>query len=114
MAPWQWRNLPSHARARWTVALHQDLASRNEYGRLEVGPEWVKRPGASHLFGIEAVTRSSFQGMEDGWNGSGDGTNVEGTPAVVATANKKTSYTGQSGGVDQRGPRFVINYIIKT
>jgi hypothetical protein len=66
MAPWQWRNLPSHARARWTGALHGDLATKNEYGRLAMGPEWVKRQGASHLFGIEAVTRSSFLGIEDG------------------------------------------------
>ena len=29
-----------------------------------MGPEWVKRQGASHLFGIEAVTRSSFLGIE--------------------------------------------------
>jgi hypothetical protein len=65
MAPWQWRNLPSHARARWTGALHEDLASRNEYGRLAMGPEWIKRQGASHLFGIEAVTCSSFLGLEN-------------------------------------------------
>jgi hypothetical protein len=65
MAPWQWRNLPSHARARWTGALHEDLGSRNEYGRLAMGPEWVKRQGASHLFGVEAVTRSSFLGIEN-------------------------------------------------
>jgi len=64
MAPWQWRNLPSHARSRWTGALHGDLATKNEYGRLDMGPEWVKRQGASHLFGIEAVTRSSFLGIE--------------------------------------------------
>ncbi len=66
MAPWQWRNLPSHARARWTGALHADLATRDNYNRLAMGPEWVKRQGASHLFGIEAVTRSSFLGIEDG------------------------------------------------
>jgi hypothetical protein len=30
-----------------------------------MGPEWVKRQGSSHLFGIEAITRSSFLGIED-------------------------------------------------
>jgi hypothetical protein len=29
-----------------------------------MGPEWVKRQGSSHLFGIEAITRSSFLGIE--------------------------------------------------
>jgi hypothetical protein len=43
MQPWQWRQLPSHTRARWTGALHQDLAARDQYGRFDMGPEWVKR-----------------------------------------------------------------------
>ena len=64
MAPWQWRQLPSHTRGRWLGSLHEDLATRDDYNRLAMGPEWVKRQGSSHLFGIEAITRSSFLGIE--------------------------------------------------
>ena len=43
MAPWQWRSLPSHARARWLGSQHVDQFDTDEYGRLQAGPEWVHR-----------------------------------------------------------------------
>jgi hypothetical protein len=64
MAPWQWRQLPAHIRGRWLTSLHKDLAARDDFNRLAMGPEWVKRQGSSHLFGIEAITKSSFLGIE--------------------------------------------------
>jgi hypothetical protein len=60
MAPWQWRQLPSHARARWLDSKHVDLAARNEYGRLVEDPDWVRRQGAQHLYHASAITEASF------------------------------------------------------
>ena len=48
----------------WLSSLHEDLATRDYYNRLAMGSEWFKRQGPSHLFGIDAITRSSFLGIE--------------------------------------------------
>jgi hypothetical protein len=62
MAPWQWRSLPSHARARWLGSQHVEHFDTDEYGRLQAGPEWVHRKGQEHLFDIHAITEASFLG----------------------------------------------------
>jgi hypothetical protein len=62
MAPWQWRSLPSHARARWLGSQHVEQFDTDEYGRLQAGPEWVHRKGQEHLFDIHAITEASFLG----------------------------------------------------
>ena len=60
MAPWQWRQLPSHARARWIDNRHVQQFDRDEYGRLQAGPEWVHLKGQEHLFNIRSITDASF------------------------------------------------------
>lgn len=60
MAPWQWRQLPSHARFRWIDSQHVQQFDRDDYGRLQAGPEWVHRKGQEHLFNIRAITDASF------------------------------------------------------
>jgi hypothetical protein len=60
MAEWQWRQLPSHARARWTQSQHVQQFDRDDYGRPQAGPEWPHHKGQEHLFNINAITDASF------------------------------------------------------
>ncbi len=62
MAPWGWRSLPSHARARWLGSQHVEQFDTDEYGRLQAGSEWVHRKGQKRLFDIRAITEASFLG----------------------------------------------------
>jgi hypothetical protein len=62
MASWQWRSLPSHARARWLGSQHVEQFDTDEYGRLQAGPDWVHRKGQELLFDIRAITEASFLG----------------------------------------------------
>jgi len=64
MSPWQWRQLPAHARARWLESEHVANIPEDEYHRLQYGDRWVHRKGQGHVFDVSAITEASFMGRE--------------------------------------------------
>jgi hypothetical protein len=49
MAPWQWRQLPSHTRGRWLTSLHEDESSRKVAESGWTLGKWLKAVGLLSL-----------------------------------------------------------------
>jgi hypothetical protein len=65
VAEWQWRQLPSHARARWMGSRPVSDFDVDDYDRPIIIPgDYVRRKGGQHAFGVEAITEASFMGRE--------------------------------------------------